>query len=79
MKAMYKCRLCGEVFCNSIHTGNKKLVHRLMVELNAGLVSTEPLAPQKTGIHHCGGDHAGSMGLADFQGLEKEECDNAET
>lgn len=79
MKAMYKCRLCGEVFCNSTHTSNKKLVHRLMVELTAGLLSTEPLAPQKTEIHHCGGDHAGSLGLADFQGWEKEECDNGET
>lgn len=79
MKAMYKCRLCGEVFCSGIETGNERLAYRLMVEMTAGLVSTDPLAPQKTRIHHCGGAHAGSLGLADFQGWEEEECDNAET
>ena len=76
MKAIYKCRMCGEVFCNGTHTTNKKLVFRLMVEMTSGLVSTEPLAPPKTEIHHCGGAHAGSLGLADFQGWEAEEDDN---
>lgn len=79
MKAMYKCRLCGEVFCNSTHTGNKKLAHRLMLEMTVELVSTDPLAPTKTEIHHCGGVYAGSLGLADFQGWEREAGDNGET
>lgn len=75
MKAMFKCRLCGQSFCNGTHTGNKSLVVRLMVEMTCGIVSTEPMAPMITEMHHCGGDHKGSLGLADFQGWEKEADD----
>lgn len=71
-KAIYKCRLCGEVYHNGTETG-EKVALRCITELAAGLCPCEAMAPQKTEVHHCGGDHAGSMGLADFQGWEKEE------
>ena len=72
MKAIYKCRLCGEVYQNGV-CGAKKLAERCMVELNARLVSTAPMAPAMTETHYCGGNHAGSLGLADFQGWQEEE------
>lgn len=71
MKAIYKCRLCGAIYGNSIPI-NKTLAARSMVELNVGLVRTEPQAPTMTETHLCGGDHAGSLGLADFQGWQAE-------
>lgn len=72
MKAMYKCRLCGEVFHNGATTG-KEIAEVCMVEMNAGIYSgSMPLAPRMTETHSCGGDHAGSLGLADFQGWKKE-------
>lgn len=71
MKAIYKCRLCGETYHNGGYAG-KKVAERLMVELNVGLVSTEPMAPTKTETHACGGNHAGSLGLADFLGWQEE-------
>ena len=72
MRAIYKCRLCGAMYSNGATT-NKKLAERCMVELNVGLVCTEPQAPTMTETHYCGGDHAGSLGLADFQGWQEEE------
>lgn len=71
MKAIYKCRLCGAIYSNGVTTG-KTIATRCMVELTVGLVSTEPMAPTMTEPHHCGGDHAGSLGLADFQGWQEE-------
>lgn len=72
MKAIYKCRLCGETYHNGGYAC-KEVAARCMVELNVGLVSTAPMAPTMTETHHCGGDHAGSLGLADFQGWQAEE------
>ena len=74
-KALYKCRLCGEVFQISATTG-EKLAERCMVELNVGLVCTVPTAPTMTWTHNCGGDHAGSLGMADFLGWKKEGQEN---
>lgn len=72
MKAVYKCRLCGAIYSNDTYTAPKKLAAYCMVELNAGLVSTELMAPTMTETHDCGGDHAGSLGLADFLGWQEE-------
>lgn len=74
MKAIYKCRLCGELYHNGAYAG-ENVAERCMFELNVGLVSLAPMAPRMTETHHCGGAHAGSLGLADFQGWEREEED----
>ena len=71
MRAVYKCRLCGEVFAG-VETGSTKTARTCMVYLNAGVKAVDPLAPTMTKAHECGGDHAGSLGLADFQGWENE-------
>lgn len=78
MKAIYKCRMCGELYHNGAYAG-EKVAERCMLELNVGLVSLAPMAPRMTETHYCGGAHAGNLGLADFQGWEKEEGDNGET
>lgn len=72
MKAIYKCRLCGAVYHNGSYAG-KKIANRLMVEMNIGLVSTQPMATTMTETHDCGGAYTGSLGLADFQGWVAEE------
>lgn len=72
MKAIYKCRLCGEIYHNSAIAG-KEIAERNMLELSVGLVCLGPMAQRMTETHHCGGDHAGSLGLADFQGWQEEE------
>ena len=71
-KATYKCRLCGEVYQSGATTG-KEMAERCMVELVCGIRGTVPLAPTMTETHGCGGNHAGSLGLADFQGWEMED------
>lgn len=71
MKAIYKCRLCGERFHNGAETG-PDIAERCMVEMNVGIVGTVAMAPNKTEIHRCRGAFDGSLGLADFQGWEKE-------
>lgn len=67
-KAKYKCRLCGEEYTGVI-TG-ENVAWQCMVEMNAGIHCTVPMAPLKTDIHHCSG---GSLGLADFLGWEAKE------
>ena len=72
MKAIYKCRLCGAVYCNGATTG-EAIATACMEELHAGLCGTVPMAPRMTETHRCGGPFAGSLGLADFQGWREEE------
>lgn len=69
-KAIYKCRLCGEIYATGA-PASKKVAEACMVELNVGICGTVPAAPTATETHYCGGQHAGSMGLADFQGWKK--------
>lgn len=69
MKAVFKCRLCGERYKTGATTG-PEIAEQCMVEMNAGLCSTLAGAPRKTETHHCGGHRAGSLGLADFLGWE---------
>ena len=69
LKAKYKCRLCGEVYKNGATTG-PEVAWQHLVEMNAGICCTLPMAPLKTDIHHCSG---GSLGLADFLGWEAKE------
>lgn len=71
MKAVYKCRLCGERFHNGAETG-PDVAERCMVEMNVGIVGTVAMAPNKTDTHRCSGPFSGSLGLADFQGWEEE-------
>ncbi len=78
MKAVYKCRLCGETYANGCHTG-ETMAECVMQFMHVGLVNTEPQAPAKTETHHCSGDRAGCLGMADFQGWEKEEGDYEST
>lgn len=66
-KAIYKCRLCGKTYHNGAAAG-QKVATRIMAELVAGIIPTRPMAPTKKEMHCCGGEHAGSLGLADFQG-----------
>ena len=72
MRAVYKCRLCGETYTNGARTG-VTIAESCMQYIHAGLVCTLPQAPAKTETHHCGGPRAGCLGLADFQGWEPEE------
>lgn len=71
-KAAYKCRLCGKTYTTT-GTTEEKTARRCLIHLIVGVVDPDPLAPGMTDMHHCGGEHAGSLGLADFQGWEKEE------
>ena len=75
MKAIYKCRLCGKVYHSTAPgcTAEKDRAAVCMVQLHVGVVGIVAPAPTMTETHHCRGDHAGSLGLADFQGWEKEE------
>lgn len=68
-KAVYKCRLCGATYQPGATTG-KEIAEKCMVELIVGLKGITLQAPTMTEMHHCGGDHTGSLGLADFQGWE---------
>lgn len=70
-RAIYKCRMCGQVYPNGTETG-KDMATRCMIEMVAGICGTVPLAPTHNEIHYCGGQFAGSIGLADFQGWKCE-------
>lgn len=70
MTAIYKCRLCG-----ATHYARTVEVERAdshLAEITAGILSVS--VPQMTLLrrHYCGGDHAGSLGLADFLGWQKQ-------
>lgn len=71
MRAMYKCRLCGEKYPNGTHAG-REIALRCMIAQDAGVQGVVPMAPSMTETHTCGGDHAGSLGVADFLGFEEE-------
>lgn len=72
-KAVYKCRLCGEIYRNGA-TAGEAIAEARMIELHLGICGTVPgsMALSMTETHHCGGPHAGSLGMADFQGWEME-------
>ena len=70
-KAIYKCRLCGKVYHNGAETGEGGAMCNLAM-IATGVKITEPLAPQPYEIHRCHSPRAGSLGLADFQGWDKE-------
>ena len=68
-RAMYKCRLCGNRY-PCMGTGSKEIAYKTVVQLTALGYSLESLAPTMTAPHLC---PSGSVGIADFQGWEKEE------
>jgi hypothetical protein len=67
-KAMYKCRLCGQVY-HTI-TASEELAQDTMVGLTEEFYGSAPMPVWPTETHYCGGDHAGSMGLADLLGWD---------
>ncbi len=69
-KTKYKCRLCGAEFYGPVTTSDKGTAVSCLVHMVAGIRGAIPEAPGSTLMHICGGDHEGSMGLADFQGWE---------
>lgn len=70
-KAIYKCRLCGQTYCDGTR-GDYNAAVDSMAHVHLGLVSIDPRVPTRTTTHACGGNYTGSMGVADFQGWEKE-------
>ena len=70
-RATYKCRLCGDVYYTGAVAGDRPALINLS-QISAGVRVYDPQAPQLLEIHHCGGAHAGSLGLADFQGWERD-------
>lgn len=69
-KAVYKCRMCGKVFKHENITDEKHAV-ACLEERHIGIRGTVwPSPPRMTETHICDG---GSLGLADFQGWQKEE------
>ena len=67
---VYRCRLCGCKF-ETTPTENEAHVQQVMLDLTHGLVCTIQDAPRLLETHACNSD--GSMGLADFLGLEAED------
>lgn len=73
MRAVYKCRLCGEKF-NDCKTGYGTAFH-----LTVGILSNEYYkiegqpAFYRTMVHNC---EDGSLGFVDFQGFKKESEEN---
>ena len=70
-RAVYKCRLCGEIY-GAAQIAGEDIAAMCMTELVAGIRGTIPGAPTMTEAHRCGGAYEGALGLADFQGWEKE-------
>lgn len=68
----YKCRMCGATYAVGPNT-DKDIADLCMAELNVGVVGTVAMAPTLTDTHNCTGEHAGSLGLADFIGWRKQE------
>jgi len=67
----YKCRLCGKSYHNAAATGNYSLAWKCAFALTANFQPfKEPLSPSLLGIHHC---NNGSIGIADFEGWEREQ------
>lgn len=69
-KTKYKCRLCGAEFYGPVFTCSKDSAVNSMTHTVAGIRGVDPLEPSQLRMHECGGDHEGSLGLADFQGWE---------
>lgn len=70
-KAVYKCRLCGKVYRNGVETSEIAAVNATAM-IAAGVKITEPLAPTPMEVHRCMDKYAARIGLADFQGWERE-------
>ena len=68
---IYRCRLCGMTY-KTTPTDNAEDAEQVMQDHTHGMVCTILGAPRILETHACTGTHAGSMGLADFLGLEAE-------
>jgi hypothetical protein len=69
-KTKYKCRLCGAEFYGPVVTNDKSTAVNCLVHMVADIRGAIAEAPGLKLMHICGGDHEGSLGLADFQGWE---------
>ena len=73
MRAMYRCRLCGEEFC-AYHVGkaDAALLSVVFVNGNRDMLSAKSLlrACYPTTQHYCGRDR---IGYAEFLGFKMEE------
>lgn len=68
---VYRCRLCGKTF-KTTPTDSVEAAQQVMQALACGLVCTIQDAPRMLTSHGCTGVEPGSMGLAEFLGLELE-------
>ncbi|MGN6713411.1 MAG: hypothetical protein ACTHKA_17495 [Anaerocolumna jejuensis] len=68
VRAVYKCRLCGEIFYPS-GTSNKNLAMEVTIAAAAGIKHEEISAPRICDIHAC---KDGSYGVADFHGMQND-------
>ena len=69
---VYRCRLCDRTY-KTTPTEIEEDAKQVMQDLTHGVVCTIQDAPRLLETHACRGILAGSMGLADFLGLEMEE------
>lgn len=72
--AMFKCRLCGEIYWDRTASGCRDLVFRETVRLLVGAKPTTPMMPTMFEPHNCDGYlYKGCVGIADFIGWEVKE------
>lgn len=64
--ALFKCRLCGEIFAAG-GTVSRKVAQRAAISASIGELSKE-LSPSLYDIHFC---KDGGIGIADFLGFKK--------
>lgn len=68
-KAIFKCRLCGEIYKSQI-AGRVIAVQSVISACNNNIEPISSTAPSITEPHFCKDD---SIGVADFQGFRREE------
>lgn len=71
MRAIFKCRLCGEKYTGCIC--GKNTAFEVMVNLVSTYKGMIPQAPNLVDLHSC---KNGSIGLSDFLGFENDEVEN---
>ena len=65
MKSVYKCRLCGEKYCEG-ETSNKKLALSITIAAALSQEHSDPMASTLITVHNC---KDGSYGISDFLGM----------
>ena len=70
MRAIYKCRMCGEKYVRA-YVPKGQLISTFLF-ITSGFERPDPQTPEILDMHGC---NDGNYGLADFQGFEIEETD----